>query len=394
MNRVFAADQLWYFAEVGAHDSLALGLRHVDYALSRVYWKGDDLLFRPILFIWLASRTASSPTITSGGTSRTSRSMWALRSRCCGCFSRSSLRCWRSRRRLFLVLEPPMELVVWNHLGGYMLACLFLAAGLRSFVRADGRLRGVVCRVCRGCVHAGRAFVRGDGADCCSGCAPPHRVAARVEQARVPGPPAAPGRHLFRPLRLPCAARGTASVRRPRGRPGPFDIANVGTCSAASGACSRPGPASSSMPSALRLSSAPFERFGKAYTTPGPIPCSSSTRPLSLPASSFSALRLTGRLSQVAPLVVVARHRDSRLRVRHCLRTVGRRGRGDYLLLVCVQRAGRAARLCAHRLQPASRLGIVAAGAVRCAGLRPFMGSAPSPTRETSGGSIVILRSS
>src|SRR5688572_13233609 len=54
MNRVFAADQLWYFAEVGGHDSLALGLRHVDYALTRVYWKGDDLLFRPILFIWLA----------------------------------------------------------------------------------------------------------------------------------------------------------------------------------------------------------------------------------------------------------------------------------------------------------------------------------------------------
>jgi hypothetical protein len=54
MNRVFAADQLWYFAEVGGHDSLALGLRHVDYAVSRVYWKGDDLLFRPILFIWLA----------------------------------------------------------------------------------------------------------------------------------------------------------------------------------------------------------------------------------------------------------------------------------------------------------------------------------------------------
>ena len=54
MNRVFVSDQLWYFAEVGGHDSLALGLRHVDYAISRVYWKGDDLLFRPILFTWLA----------------------------------------------------------------------------------------------------------------------------------------------------------------------------------------------------------------------------------------------------------------------------------------------------------------------------------------------------
>ena len=54
LNRVFAADQLWYFAEVGGHDSLAAGLKHFDYALSRVYWKGDDLLFRPLLFIWLA----------------------------------------------------------------------------------------------------------------------------------------------------------------------------------------------------------------------------------------------------------------------------------------------------------------------------------------------------
>ncbi len=83
----------------------------------------------------------------------------------------------------------------------------------------DGRFRGLVCRV-RGCVHAGRAFVRGDGADCCSGCASPHCLAARVEQARVPGPLAAPDCDLFRALRLPCAARGTALVRRSCGRPG------------------------------------------------------------------------------------------------------------------------------------------------------------------------------
>ena len=136
MNRVFAADQLWYFAEVGRHDSLAAGLRHVDYALSRVYWKGDDLLYRPILFIWLAVAdrlfgyhhvwwNVANVVIHTGVAVALLRLLLAIQP------SLLAL----PVAVLFMVLEPPMELVLWNHLGGYLLACLFMAIGLRSFVR-------------------------------------------------------------------------------------------------------------------------------------------------------------------------------------------------------------------------------------------------------------------
>src|SRR5262249_12946553 len=36
---------------------------------------------------------------------------------------------------LFVVLKPPLELVVWNHLGGYLLGCLAITVGMRAFVR-------------------------------------------------------------------------------------------------------------------------------------------------------------------------------------------------------------------------------------------------------------------
>ena len=136
MNRVFVADQLWYFAEVGGHDSLTLGLRHVDYALSRVYWKGDDLLFRPVLFVWLAVANrlfayhhvwwnVANLGLHIGVAIALLRLLLAIH---------PSLLALPAAA-LFVVLEPPMELVLWNHLGGYLLACLFLAVGLRAFVR-------------------------------------------------------------------------------------------------------------------------------------------------------------------------------------------------------------------------------------------------------------------
>ncbi len=47
-------DVLGYFMETKGSDSLWDGLRLVDYAKARTYWKGDDVLFRPLLFVWLA----------------------------------------------------------------------------------------------------------------------------------------------------------------------------------------------------------------------------------------------------------------------------------------------------------------------------------------------------
>src|SRR6476620_3021331 len=54
LNRVFTADQVWYFAELNGNTSLLEGLRRIDYAATRQYWKGDESLFRPLLFVWLA----------------------------------------------------------------------------------------------------------------------------------------------------------------------------------------------------------------------------------------------------------------------------------------------------------------------------------------------------
>lgn len=52
-------DHLVYFANLGPSHSLWDGLRHMDYSVSRVYWKGDDFLFRPLLFVLLAVQTAA-----------------------------------------------------------------------------------------------------------------------------------------------------------------------------------------------------------------------------------------------------------------------------------------------------------------------------------------------
>src|SRR5688572_8662097 len=54
LNRVFVADQIWYFLQLEGSTSLGDGLRLYDYSLSRKYAKGDELLFRPLLMAWLA----------------------------------------------------------------------------------------------------------------------------------------------------------------------------------------------------------------------------------------------------------------------------------------------------------------------------------------------------
>src|SRR4051812_38149134 len=52
--RVFVEDQILYLAQLnGAHD-LGAGLKLCDYNLARIYMKGDEILYRPLLFAWLA----------------------------------------------------------------------------------------------------------------------------------------------------------------------------------------------------------------------------------------------------------------------------------------------------------------------------------------------------
>jgi hypothetical protein len=137
LDRIFVTDQIWYFAEVG-DSTLSAGLRHLDYNVSRVYWKGDELLFRPVTFGWLAIANwafsyhhlwwnLANLAIHVAVAVAVFRLLIAIRP--------SPLALPASV--LFLVFEPSMELVVWNHLGGYLLAFGGLAVGLRAFVRGD-----------------------------------------------------------------------------------------------------------------------------------------------------------------------------------------------------------------------------------------------------------------
>ena len=54
LNRLPVDDQIWYLAELDGATSLWDGLALTDYALSRSFFKGDELLYRPFLFAWLA----------------------------------------------------------------------------------------------------------------------------------------------------------------------------------------------------------------------------------------------------------------------------------------------------------------------------------------------------
>jgi hypothetical protein len=140
LNRVFVADQLWYFAERGGDTSLGSGLRHVDYAATRQYWKGDDALFRPALFVWLAVATATF----------SYHHVWwnvanlALHVLVAWCLLRLLLVIRPSPLAVgvslvFVAATPAVDLVTWSHLGGYLIAYAAFLAGLRVFV---GRLTG------------------------------------------------------------------------------------------------------------------------------------------------------------------------------------------------------------------------------------------------------------
>ncbi|MCM3881580.1 MAG: hypothetical protein ND807_15840 [Vicinamibacterales bacterium] len=160
LNRVFAGDQLWYFAELQGDTSFTRGAQFYDYAASRRYWKGDEALFRPLLFLWLAAEnTAFSYHHVWWNTANLAAHAAA------GFFLYRLLMAVRpsgaafGAALLFVVLKPPLELVLWNHLGGYILACVCLLIGLLAFVeltlevqsRQRGRATGLfVCAMTAG----------------------------------------------------------------------------------------------------------------------------------------------------------------------------------------------------------------------------------------------------
>jgi hypothetical protein len=54
LERMFWNDQIWYLAELNGDTSIAAGLSHWDYGATRRYWRGDEALFHPLWFVWLA----------------------------------------------------------------------------------------------------------------------------------------------------------------------------------------------------------------------------------------------------------------------------------------------------------------------------------------------------
>jgi len=265
MNRVFVADQLWYFAEVGGHDSLTLGLRHVDYALSRVYWKGDDLLFRPVLFVWLAVANrlfayhhvwwnVANLGLHIGVAIALLRLLLAIH---------PSLLALPAAA-LFVVLEPPMELVLWNHLDGYLLACLFLAVGLRAFVR-----------LMNGSTASSGAFAAAFTLACLSYEAMVPIAAAAAVIAVITQRRASRGRSAalpFAPVSVYAVLYAFHALHAPRlgyvdradGR-APFDLANIGGVLDGMRRMLGGWLRELAMPTALRLWAAPFERFSKTF---------------------------------------------------------------------------------------------------------------------------------
>ena len=128
------------FAELNGRSSLLEGLRHHDYAATRRYWKGDDSLYRPLLFVWLAFANW----LFSYHHAWWNAANVVLHGLVVLCLFRLLLTIRSSRfafgaALLFLVMKPSMELVVWHHLGGYLLACIFLMIGVRAFVQLTGR---------------------------------------------------------------------------------------------------------------------------------------------------------------------------------------------------------------------------------------------------------------
>jgi hypothetical protein len=306
MNRVFAADQLWYFAEVGGHDSLALGLRHVDYALSRVYWKGDDLLFRPILFVWLAIANrvfayhhiwwnVANLVIHTGVAVALLRLLLAIHP---SLFALPAA-------ALFVVLEPPMELVLWNHLGGYLLACLFMAVGLRSFVRSTNGSTalplGFAAAFTLACLSY-EAMVPG-AAVAALILFVKHRRALRSGHAAL----------LFTPVAVYTVLYAFHALHAPRlgyvdradGR-APFDLANIGSVLDAMRQMLDAWLRELAMPTALRLWAAPFERFNKTFHIAWSEPSQLVNAVVLLLGLVVLARSVSGaRLRQAAPLVLL-----------------------------------------------------------------------------------------
>ena len=140
LNRFFAADQLWYFAELKNDLSLSNGLRFLDYNAVRTYGKGDQALYRPLLFGWLAiGSSLFGYNYRAWNTANLGFHLLVVY------LLYELLRCIKPTifasvfALVFSVLTKDCEIVMWNHLGGYLLGYAFLVLSLLAIQRLPGQ---------------------------------------------------------------------------------------------------------------------------------------------------------------------------------------------------------------------------------------------------------------
>ena len=126
-------DQISYLAELEGSTSLIDGLALYDYGLSRKYHKGDEALFRPLLFSWLALQNTlfgyqyrhwniANLCLHILVVLLLFELLWAITpSAFAGVFA-----------LVFSITPGTIELALWPHLGGYLLAYAFLLVALKA----------------------------------------------------------------------------------------------------------------------------------------------------------------------------------------------------------------------------------------------------------------------
>ncbi len=141
MGRFFASDQLMYFVELDGETSLSSGLRLLDYTVVRRFAKGDDALYRPLTFVWLAAGNALFGRDFRAWNAA-NLAIHLLVAYVLFEVLRRQQRTWFASAfaLLFAVLVANFELVTWSHLGGYMLGYgLLLLALLAAREMAQGK---------------------------------------------------------------------------------------------------------------------------------------------------------------------------------------------------------------------------------------------------------------
>lgn len=133
LDKFFISDHMSYFLELNGETSLTSGFRHLDYGVKRHYNKGDEVLYRPLLFVVLAFENFLF---------KRDFRLWNITNlafhilvayllfEILWCFNRSIFA--YGFALLFALLMSNFELVTWNHLGGYILGYGFLMISLWS----------------------------------------------------------------------------------------------------------------------------------------------------------------------------------------------------------------------------------------------------------------------